>query len=52
MECQFEVPLIEATTQRPEEQLPILLIQEVLLAFGPDSHGRGEAGVHHIELPR
>ena len=46
------MPLIEAATQRLEKQLPILLVQEVLLSSGPDSHGCGEAGVHRVELPR
>ena len=44
------MPLIEATTQRSEKQFSILLVQEVLLSSGPDSHGCSEAGVHHIEL--
>ena len=44
------MPLIEATTQRSEKQLPILLIQQVFFSPGPDSHGHDETGVHRIEL--
>ena len=41
---------VKATTQRPQEELPILLIQEMFLPACRESDGRGEAGEDHAEL--